>query len=101
MGDFMEMRESFRGPFVEMARQRQKRIAELVGGQGDDAAELRSAASELHCLSGEASMLDFARVADLARAAEVAARKADRGQLRDLVLDLHSAIEAVAKEGAS
>lgn len=95
----MEMRESFRGPFVEMARQRQRRIAELVGGQGDEAPELRSAASELHCLSGEASMLDFSRVADLARAAEVAVGKGDRGQLLDLIDDLHAAIEAVAKEG--
>src|SRR5690606_5425812 len=68
--EFMEMRESFRAPFLAMAWQRHARIADLVSR--GDVAELRSAASELHCLSGEASMLDFKGVAEAARLAEKA-----------------------------
>lgn len=93
----MELRESFRGPFLQMAWQRHGRIAELVGRA--EAADLRSAASELHCLSGEASMLDFGAVADLARHAEQAAREGDRPRLVKLVAELHSAIKDVEAEG--
>jgi HPt (histidine-containing phosphotransfer) domain-containing protein len=94
----MEMRESFRAPFLEMAWKRHTRIAELVGGAAD-APELRSAASELHCLSGEASMLAFTKVADIARDAEVAAKEGDKDRVRRLVMDLADAIKAVADEG--
>lgn len=92
----MELREAFRAPFLQMAWQRHERIADLVGR--DEGAELRSAASELHCLSGEASMLDFGKVADLARFAEKAAREGDRARLRELVTELHAAIKAVEEE---
>jgi HPt (histidine-containing phosphotransfer) domain-containing protein len=94
----MDMRDSFRGPFLEMAWKRHTRIAELVRGAAD-APELRSAASELHCLSGEASMLAFTRVADIARDAEVAAKAGDKDGVRRLVMDLADAIKAVADEG--
>ncbi|OJY28683.1 MAG: hypothetical protein BGO98_07450 [Myxococcales bacterium 68-20] len=97
MVSFMELQESFRAPFLQLAWQRHGRIADLVGR--GDAAELRSAASELHCLSGEASMLDFGVVADLARHAEEAARQGDRPRLSKLIADLHTAIEAVQAGG--
>jgi HPt (histidine-containing phosphotransfer) domain-containing protein len=89
----MEMRESFRAPFLQMAWQRHTRIADLVNR--GDASELRSAASELHCLSGEASMLDFRKVADVARYAEKAAREGDYERLVALVTELHAAIKKV------
>lgn len=94
----MEMRESFRAPFLEMAWKRHTRIAELVRGAAE-APEMRSAASELHCLSGEASMLAFSRVADVAREAEAAAREGDPQRVRRLVMDLADAIKSVADEG--
>lgn len=94
----MEMRESFRGPFLEMAWKRHTRIAELVRGAAD-APELRSAASELHCLSGEASMLAFNGVADVARDAELAAKSGDTTRVRTLVNALADEISAVAAEG--
>ena len=97
MVTFMELRESFRAPFLQLAWQRHGRIAELVGR--DDVGELRSAASELHCLSGEASMLDFGAVADIARHAEEAARQGDRPRLSKLIADLHAAIEVVQADG--
>jgi HPt (histidine-containing phosphotransfer) domain-containing protein len=93
----MELRESFRAPFLELAWQRHNRIADFVGR--GEVSELRSAASELHCLSGEASMLDFATVADLARHAEHAAREGDRPRLVKLVEELYTAIKAVEAEG--
>jgi hypothetical protein len=97
MGDSMEMRESFRGPFLEMAWKRHTRIAELVNGAAD-APELRSAASELHCLSGEAAMLDFGGVADVARDAEAAAKNGEKDRVRSLVRALADAIKQVADE---
>ena len=94
---FREFQPTFRAPYLQRAWQRHGRIADLVGR--GDAAELRSAASELHCLSGEASMLDFGVVADLARHAEEAAREGDRPRLSKLIADLHTAIEAVQAGG--
>lgn len=89
----MDLRESFRAPFLQMAWRRHERIVELVGhGEGTG---LRSAASELHCLSGEASMLDFADVAALARSGEKAAKDGDVAGLSKLVTDLRAAIEAI------
>jgi len=95
----MELRESFRAPFLQLAWQRHGRVVELVSrGEGS---ELRSAASELHCLSGEASMLDFKTVAELARVAEKAARDGDRALVQKLVAELHTAIKGVETEGSS
>lgn len=94
----MEMRENFRAPFLEMAWKRHTRIAELVRGAAE-APELRSAASELHCLSGEASMLAFAAVADIARDAEAAAKNGDTQRVRALVMELADAINEVAQDG--
>lgn len=94
----MEMRESFRAPFLEMAWKRHSRIAELVRGAAE-ATELRSAASELHCLSGEAAMLAFSQVADIARDAEVAAKEGNTERVRALVMTLADAIKGVAEEG--
>ena len=94
----MELRETFRAPFLEMAWQRHGRIVELL--KRDEVGELRSAASELHCLSGEASMLDFGKVADVARYAEKAAREGDRSRLNQLMPELLAAIQAVEAEGA-
>lgn len=93
----MDVRDSFRGPFVEVARRRHGRVAELI--ERPDAAQLRSAASELHCLSGEAAMLDFGRVADIARQGEKVARDGDRAALRDVLTALSKAIQAVAEGG--
>lgn len=93
----MELRESFRAPFLTLAWQRHTRIAELVGR--GEVAELRSAASELHCLSGEASMLDFGDVAETARLAEKAAREGDHDAVSKLVAKLHAAIKAVESGG--
>ncbi|HVH47488.1 MAG TPA: Hpt domain-containing protein [Labilithrix sp.] len=95
----MELRESFRAPFLQMAWQRHTRVVELLAREGPS--ELRSAAGELHCLSGEASMLDFQNVAELARVAEKAARDNDRPLLTKLVSDLREAIKAVEPEGSS
>lgn len=79
----------FRAQFVEIARKRWDHIASLVDR------DLRGAASELHCLSGEASMLDFGKVSDLATVAEDAARTGDSGRLRTLLSELAVAIRAV------
>lgn len=92
----MDPRESFRAQFVEIARKRCGHIESLVDR------DLRGAASELHCLSGEASMLDFGKVSDLATVAEDAARAGDAGRLRSLLAELAVAIRAVEErsEGA-
>jgi HPt (histidine-containing phosphotransfer) domain-containing protein len=95
----MELRESFRAPFLQLAWQRHSRIADLVARA--DSAELRSAASELHCLSGEASMLDFTTVADLARFAEKAAREGNRSELTRLVAELHTEIKKLETVGST
>lgn len=79
----------FRAQFVEIARKRCSHIASLVDR------DLRGAASELHCLSGEASMLDFGKVSDLATVAEDAARSGDAARLRTLLTELGTAIHAV------
>lgn len=89
----MELRETFRAPFLKTAWQRHTRIADWA--LRGELAELRSAASELHCLSGEASMLDFVVVAEIARIAELAARGGQKDRLRTLVDDLKVAIRAV------
>jgi len=94
----MDLRESFRGPFVTSARDRQRRISELI--ETCDATALRFVASELHCMSGEAGMLDFGRVADLARIAEREALAGDRARLQDLLNDLSEEI-AVVERGAA
>ena len=93
----MELQESFRAPFLQLAWQRHGRIAELVG-RGEAAAH-SAAATPQHSLSGEASMLDFGVVADLARHAEEAARQGDRPRLSKLIADLHTAITAVQAGG--
>ena len=89
----MSVRDSFRDAFIQTAEQRHGRVATLL--EGSDGAELRAIASELHCLSGEAAMLDYARVADLARVAERAARAGERTSLRRLVGELAAAIRAL------
>jgi HPt (histidine-containing phosphotransfer) domain-containing protein len=89
----MDLRESFRAPFLAMAWQRFTRVSDLF--DRGDLAEFRSAASELHCLSGEASMLDFAAVAHVARLAEKAAREGERDRLAELIDELRAAIKAV------
>jgi hypothetical protein len=94
----MDLRESVRAPVLQMAWQRHTRIVDLLAK--GEASELRSAASELHCLSGEASMLDFKQIAELARLAEVAARDGDRMILMKLVSDLRVAIKGVEREGS-
>jgi HPt (histidine-containing phosphotransfer) domain-containing protein len=93
----MELRESFRAPFLAMARQRHTRILDLV--RRGELAELRSAAAELHCLSGEASMLSFGGVAETARLAELAAREENRQRLTELVAELGAAIKGVENGG--
>src|SRR5262245_59745569 len=93
----MKLRDSFRAPFLQMAWQRQTRIADLVSR--GELAELRSAASELHCLSGEASMLDFTTVVEAARVAERAARDGNRAELAQLVAAVHAALKAVESGG--
>lgn len=94
----MELRETFRAPFLQMAWQRHTRIVDLLAKDGGS--ELRSAASELHCLSGEASMLDFKNVAELARIAEQSARAGDRTHVLALVDDLRVALRGLEKEGS-
>lgn len=79
----------FRAQFVETARKRCEQVATLVDR------DLRGAASELHTLSGEASMLDFGKVSDLATVAEDAARGGDAARVRTLLVELATAIHAV------
>jgi hypothetical protein len=94
----VDARESFRQPFVEVARTRYARIEDVLSSGG--ATDLKPVASELHCLSGEAAMLDFGKVADLARVAEDAAKKSDRSRLGELLRELHDAIGVVERGGA-
>jgi len=102
MVSIMELRESFRAPFLQLAWQRYTRIVESLGkGEKGEVSELRSAASELHCLSGEASMLDFKNVAELARVGEKAAREGDRAQVTKLVTEIHTALKSIEAEGSS
>lgn len=89
----MSMLESFRGPFLATAWKRYARIVDWV--ERGELAGLRSAASELHCLSGEAAMLALSHVADAARHAEKAARDEDIVELASHIRDLHVAIKAV------
>jgi hypothetical protein len=96
-GDLMELRETFRAPFLQMAWQRHGRIVDLLAK--DESSELRSAASELHCLSGEASMLDFKAVAELARIAEQSAREGNRTHVLSLVEEIRVALKGLEKEG--
>jgi HPt (histidine-containing phosphotransfer) domain-containing protein len=93
----MSARESFRVPFVQTARERHARLVELVGR--GESTELRAIASELHCLSGEAGMLEFGAVAEIARVAEDAAHGGDRTEVERLVGELGRAIEVVAAGG--
>lgn len=93
----VDARESFRKPFLETALSRYSRIEEAMSkGEG----ELKPVVSELHCLSGEAAMLDFGQVADAARVAEDAARKNERSRLSGLLGALREAIADVEREGA-
>lgn len=94
----MDAREAFRKPFLDVARARYGRIGEALSKNG--AADLRAVVSELHTLSGEAAMLDFGQVADVARVAEDVARKGDQARLNELLRELHDAIVAVEGGGA-
>lgn len=94
----MDVRESFRKPFVDTALSRYARIEEALASSQET--ELKPVVSELHCLSGEAAMLDFGQVADVARVAEDAARKNERARLTSLLRDLRAAISVVEREGA-
>jgi HPt (histidine-containing phosphotransfer) domain-containing protein len=85
----MDPREMFRAQFVETARRRCDQVESVLER------DLRAAASELHCLSGEASMLDFGRVSDLATVAEQAARGGDAARVRALLEELAAAVRAV------
>lgn len=93
----MDAREAFRKPFIEVARTRYGRIGEALSKS--ESPDLRPVVSELHTLSGEAAMLDFGQVADLARVAEDAARRGEQGRLTDLLSDLLKAIVAVEGGG--
>lgn len=90
------MRDSFRSAFIDTARKRRERVLHLMQ---DPEGGLRAVASELHCLSGEASMLDFGRIADLCRVAEHSARTGDVATLRRLVEDLGDALRAIEAGG--
>jgi HPt (histidine-containing phosphotransfer) domain-containing protein len=85
----MDPREMFRAQFVETARRRCEHVGNVLER------DPRAAASELHCLSGEASMLDFGKVSDLASVAEQAARGGDAARVRVLLEELAVAVRAV------
>jgi HPt (histidine-containing phosphotransfer) domain-containing protein len=91
----MDPREMFRTQFVETARTRCAQVGSVI--ERDQGA----AASELHCLSGEASMLDFGKVSDLASVAEQAARSGDVPRVRKLLEELAVAIRAVEDRSES
>jgi len=90
----LDPRETFRASFVDTAKRRFQRITSLL--ERAESVELRSAASELRCLAGEAMMLDYGAVADAARVAEQAALAGDRHRIRDLLDELSAAIQRVA-----
>jgi hypothetical protein len=87
----MDPREMFRAQFVQTARKRCGHVGSVVDQ------DLAAAASELHCLSGEASMLDFGKVSDLATVAEEAARSGDAKRVRVLLGEIVLAVDAVEK----
>lgn len=72
------------------------RILELV--EQRESASLKSAASELRCLAGEAMMLDFGPVADAARVGEQAALAGDGARIRRVMAELDSALQTIAKQ---
>ncbi len=83
------IQDRYRARFVETSNARRKKIeASLVAG------DLPAMASELHTLSGEASLLSFARVADISRRASNAAREGTRGSLHAMLVELAEAIRA-------
>ena len=81
----------FRAQFVETARVRQKKVETSMAAGDFDAV-----ASELHTLSGEAGLLSFTSVADIARRASHAT-KTDRRNLRELLAELAVAIGALER----
>jgi HPt (histidine-containing phosphotransfer) domain-containing protein len=85
----------FRARFVETARARQKKVESSMA-----AGDFEAVASELHTLSGEAGLLSFETVADIARRASHATRESDRRnlrELRDLLEQLTAAIGALER----
>ncbi len=94
----MKLRDTFRAPFLELAWQRHRRIVDSLA---DAAGELKASAAELHCLSGEASMLDYKDVAELARVGEQAARAGERARVVALVEEIRGALEGVEQEGTT
>lgn len=91
----MKLRDTFRAPFLELAWQRHRRIVDSLGSA---AGELKASAAELHCLSGEASMLDYKDVAELARVGEQAARAGERDRVVALVEEIRAALKGVEQE---
>jgi HPt (histidine-containing phosphotransfer) domain-containing protein len=84
-----ELRSKFRGRFIETAR---ARIARTRGPDADSGVLV----SELHALAGEASLLEFAECARLAREAEQHARAGEGRKCREVVNALAAAIETLA-----
>lgn len=70
------LKERFRQAFVETARERLERAHDRMSAEAG-AGEVRE---ELHALSGEASMLAFTDIAEVARQGELSANEwADKG----------------------
>lgn len=86
------LREKFRAQFAEIAGTRYERIVRAVALEND--AGLAQAASELHTLGGEASLLAMTVIASLCRIGEDAAEQQDRTTLVATLEQLEVAIFA-------
>lgn len=91
------LRERFLPRFIDSARRKIDRASalEALGAEG----ALNDAASEMHGLAGEASMLELSEIGLLARSCEAAARQGDRDALRRGLAGLRAASEALAAHG--
>lgn len=89
----MSLEEKFRARFVATATERLARVARTLETRRGDPA-LDEVASELHALSGEASLLGAAEIADLSREAERAARTRQPVELQRVLGRLEVAVFA-------
>ena len=85
-----ELRIRFLARFIEDGHDRARRASEACGRRFD------LAAGELHALAGEAALLGLARIDDLARRAERAARRKSTDECTRILGEIDRALTELA-----
>ena len=85
-----ELRTRFLARFIEDGHDRARRAGEACGQRFD------LAAGELHALAGEAALLGLARIDDLARRAERAARQKSSDECTRILGEIDRALTELA-----